>query len=302
MPGLEYDLGMRGFVLFLILGLSSLSSAIRNGEPLLDQARPVVVRLYSVHKDESFSLGTLRSVYVNWCSAVAISDQVLLTAGHCLFPENSDVRLQPYAVQYQSDGKPRTVKALDFWTSYRRESSAFPYDPETAYHPDYVKGCRPGPVPLVNSPEPDVALVQFPPGTFQAWWPVDLESSVQIGEAIEYFGFGFTKDSFTVTPMGPDVENGALRRATNQVVRESPQRIAFWNPPESSWADSGDSGGPILRKGRVVAIMATRHEKCETQFGEDYKIMNTATRVREFWLKLPEDIRHRFQSLAPSLR
>lgn len=292
---------MRSCLVLLTLGLSSLTWAIRNGEPLLDQDRPEVVRLYSIHKDENFSLEALRSTYVNWCSAVAISDQVLLTAGHCLFPEDSDLRLQPYAVQYQSSGQIRTVKALDFWTSYRRESYAFPYDPETSYHPDYVKGCRPGPVPLVNSPEPDIAFVQFPPGTFQSWWPVDLESSVQIGDGVEYFGFGFTKDSFTVTPMGPDLEDGALRRAENKVVRESAQRIAFWNPPELSWADSGDSGGPILRKGQVVAIMATRHEKCETPFGEDYKIMNTATRVREFWQNLPENIRLKFKALAPSL-
>lgn len=56
---------------------------------------------------------------------------------------------------------------------------------------------------------------------------------------------------------------------------------SFWNRPHSTWADSGDSGGPVLRNGKVIAILSTRHEKCETLYGEDYAIMNTATRVQK---------------------
>jgi hypothetical protein len=265
------------FVTFVLW--NSIALAVHKAPGIHDLDRPEVVRLYSLMPGVFKGLQSFISEYNNWCTGVAISDDQVLTAGHCLFPDLSDVRLEPYYVQVPKSGSAKIIKALRFKTSYKRESFEYPYDPNIRYHEGYVKGCQKGPLPLFQTKEIDLAVVTFPQGTFSHWWEVDSVRPLEIGDEVEFWGFGVKFNSFVRAPMWPDLQSGALGQGRAVITQGNAQRVAFETAVEGPWADSGDSGGPLLRDGKVVAIMATRHEKCETPEGGDYVILNTATRL-----------------------
>jgi hypothetical protein len=262
-----------------LIFLSSISLAVHQAPPVHDLERPEVIRLYSLNENTYKNLQSFANEYNNWCTAVAISDSQALTAGHCLFPELSDLELEPYYVQITPNGNAHVVKALSFKTDYKREKFDYPYDPNIRYHEGYVKGCQKGPIPLFETRKRDFAIVDFPKGTFTKWWEVDFKNPLKIGDQVEFWGYGVKFNSFVRSPMSPNLKSGALGRGMAIISQINGQRVGFETPVEGQWADSGDSGGPVLRDGKVVGIMATRHEKCETPEGSDYMILNTATRI-----------------------
>ncbi|MFN9067551.1 MAG: trypsin-like serine protease, partial [Bdellovibrionales bacterium] len=89
-------------ILITLSTLSPFASAVHRAVEIHDFERPEVVRLYSLMPGIFKDIQSFKDEYNNWCTGVAISDSEVLTAGHCLFPDLSEVRLEPYYVQVSS--------------------------------------------------------------------------------------------------------------------------------------------------------------------------------------------------------
>ena len=77
-----------------------------------------------------------------------------------------------------------------------------------------------------------------------------------------------------------------LHQFITSIAKVSSQRIGMIARGLSPFATDGDSGGPVFHDGKIIAVMSTVSEYCETEFGEDYGILNTATLLSGFRFKL----------------
>lgn len=266
-------------ILFIFL-LSSYSLAIHRGESLNDHEKPEIWRLYAV------PFGTIIDTpqdlithSLEWCTAVAISNSQALSAAHCVYNLDQKSHYDVWLFQVGAFSNPIKVDKI-LSGNYKGSLEPASYDPQTRYHPDYIPGCRPGPVPLLNSQEPDLALLEFANGTFLTWSEINYEYHPKIGDEVEFWGHGERNNSLIGSSrLRANITEESLSRAKTKIESFNLQRLGFSSPLLSKWADIGDSGGPVYYKNQLIAILSTMEEKCESETGHDYSILNTATRA-----------------------
>lgn len=264
-------------ILTFFLSMSSISThAIVNGKELHASQRPEIVRLL-LYKGT-----TQKDIEENGrCTGTAISDFLVLTAGHCVtgfYNEKNDAIVLH---RFKKDGSEEIIRANKVYTEYIAEDLQKVKDEQNKKHatPDSVPGCSPGIKPLAHTRTPDLALIKFPFGTFKKWAQVNFAQELSLNNPIEFLGYGVTISSFEASIPYADPNPTDLRIGKNQIWRTSENRVAFISEGYKPVADRGDSGAPLFYNGEVTAVISTVEEKCETEFGNDYAIMNTATRL-----------------------
>ena len=262
------------FIASLLL-FSQSALAIYRGVDLPEAEYPEIFQVLSL---QSYNIRDVYEDLDSYCTGVAISDRIIVTAGHCVPENNRQVGSRLLVAQNGLGGKLNLYHPLSVKTPYDHVPTPDMY-PEKASSPGYVEGCYEGPVPLIQTPNPDVAFIYFPPKTFKSWVKLD-STPINPGETVQMYGFGHRDDTaisggltMSLHPKGLAVSNSVIWDRSNS------QRIAVINKMHENYADSGDSGGPVLRRGKLVGILATRENKCETPLGEDYAIVNTIIRT-----------------------
>lgn len=264
-------------ILFLLISVlftfSPRAQAVVNGVLKNSQEHPAMALLALAKAPLSVEeLGTtyskdeiFKSKSLGICSGSFISDRIVLTAGHCI--SNESEASIPYLVIAKNE-KYILIPAIQTVTDYVYENLAGVAE---------GNGCSPGPKPLPVTKTPDVALLLFPAGTSQHWLNTDFQYQAKINDSVEFYGFGTEYNPFDGSSMAAIVKDPKLRYGSSKVWRISPQRIGFVGTVMESFAADGDSGSAVLHNGKVVAVMSTVSERCETQFGEDYAILNTSS-------------------------
>lgn len=265
------------YILFLI---SPYAIAVVNGKIHTAFEKPEVLRTFQFLQDPkdsipSQNLNRFMRDSESQCTAVAISHFQAITAGHCVLDEKG----QPYQTWFLKWNDSNTwtaLKAIKFQSRYiYQDLRPEPLGKTT------VPGCSKDikvKVPL--SKTKDLAILTFPTNTFSKWAKIGSPNDVKIGTTLEIFGYGTHTDktnggNFLYTT--PKVDD--LRSFTSQVKRANSQRWAIMADAASSFADEGDSGAPAFLNDQLVGLISTVQPKCETEFGEDYEIMNSITKV-----------------------
>lgn len=248
------------------------SHAIPNGQTLNSLEHPEIVRLLMYKQNEEKLL-----VQSDTCSGVAISNFLVLTAGHCVTGKNNEGVKSVALHRFTSENKVEIILADSAYTEYIPEDLQKAKDEQN--EGAVVPGCVPRPKPILQTKTPDLAIIKFPNNTFKKWAQIDLAAVLNTGDDIEYFGYG-VKTSSLVSAMPPmDPQPDDLRSAANKIWRTTEKRSAIIAPPMEAFADQGDSGAPVFHDGAVVGVMSTMDEKCETAYGDDYALMNTITNL-----------------------
>lgn len=252
------------FPAILVIGSSS-AQAVVNGTLEKAEAHPEVALL--VLAKEKLSADKLFLKNLNdygVCTGGFVSDRLVISAGHCL--ESDGEQLFPYLATPKDGGFTLTA----------------PVATATEYIYENLEGvpgtgnnvCAPGPKPLAHTKTPDVSLILFPAKTTNNWFTVDSSYVPKTKDRLKYFGYGTDQNPFAGFTMS---KNPLLRSGSSEVWRITTQRMGFVSDVMASFAADGDSGGPVTVNGKLVGVMSTISERCETQFGEDYAILNTAT-------------------------
>ncbi len=256
------------FTLFILASFLHVDSALAvvNGAVQANESHPEVTLLLLAKRkllDTELTATSLSDFGV--CSGAFISDRLVITAGHCF--ENDGHALYPYLAKKVGNSYNLTAPVASA-TEYIYE--------ELSGVSETSNGCSPGPKPLPQTKTPDIGLLLFPKNTSTLWFPAALNYQARKESKLSYFGFGTDQDPFsgigsflTKTP--------ELRTGSSEVWRISKQRIGFVATVNETFAADGDSGGPVLVDGHLVGVMSTVSERCETEFGEDYAILNTAS-------------------------
>jgi len=274
----------------LLALIATNSYAIHNGAPLDETKYPNIVRVFA-YKDNN--LNDVNS-YLWKCTGTIVSDHIVLTAGHCM-PNKEQLKDYSLSViRYNEKGQLERFNTKKFYSHYdpdTPDSELTMYD-QSHSSPGYVPGCYAPPVALPHTKATDIAAVILPKGTFKQWATIDTNALFP-NDAISFYGYGVKTNSFT----GPsfetltDITAHDLSSGHAQIwERGNKQRISFISKVYNNWADSGDSGGPIFRDGKLIAVLSTVDQKCETPYGSDYAIINTATRVTEFIKDIEADL------------
>lgn len=261
------------------------ADAIVHGSLEVSADHPEVVRLLISEAPQAPAAARLRlfpnsvemgsMIELSRCSGVVISDSQVLTAGHCVVDVDNKLSAVVLATVEENDGSFRFVEALKVVTPYRHET--FPDEDPSAP----VPGCSARMKPVVQSATPDLAIVRFAVGTFYKKAEINLLYAPEIPDAVEFFGFGSHDSSFSLQSPTLPLKSDDLRRASNQIWRFNSQRLSFLATGNQNFADQGDSGGPVFVRGKLVGILSTESEKCETELGSDYGIQNTAMRLSD---------------------
>ncbi len=267
------------FCLGYLAWIPSLALAIVNGQNTDIQMRPEIGLLVSF--DEPLNPTKLKNYgdrysaqslpVPNRCSGVFISDSKLLTAGHCVRSATGPVEV--FLHRWDEKGKPFLLKSVSVLTPYVYENLKSPI----TYGP--VPGCSPGLKPLPNSKTADLAVVEFPKGSSSKWVEVDPHYIPKLNDHYEYLGFGMTQNPYASQVIGTRPHTGDLNQGSGLLARFSDQRLELINFDSKPFAAEGDSGGPVFHAGKLIAILSTISTRCDTEFGEDYAIQNTATRL-----------------------
>lgn len=255
--------------------------AIHKGAPLDETKYPNIVRVFA-YKDKT--INDINSYF--WkCTGTIVSDHIVLTAGHCM--PNKE-QLKDYSlsiIRYNEKGQLERFNTKKFYSHYdpdTPDSELTMYD-QSHSSPGYVPGCYAPPVALPHTKATDIAAVILPKGTFKQWAQIDT-APVVTNDEVSFYGYGLKTNSFTgsIFEGSTDITDHDLSRGDAHVwERENEQRISFVTKESGHFADSGDSGGPVMRDGKLVAVLSTVDQKCETPYGSDYAIVNTATRITE---------------------
>jgi hypothetical protein len=255
---------MHRLLLILLAGLalhSNIALAIVNGEIKSEFDQPEIIRLILVPADEE----------MNPDSGVAISESIVLTAGHCILDEEN--RYVPHMVRSIKQNQFEIIKSVNSKTEFIPE--------EIILIPQIgpVPGCSLGVKPLFETKTLDIALLKFPKKTFKSFLPIDTFYSFTPNSVVELFGFGSKISSFASPLPLPRINTNDLGSTQAQVMRSGHNRLATISNVSKGFADTGDSGGPVIANQKVIGILNTVEEKCETEFGEDYAILNSFTLI-----------------------
>ncbi len=243
--------------------LATPSRAITNSELVPERGEiallilsdtPLNLREYSRRELNQFSS----------CTAAFVGPAKLLTAGHCVVGESG--RLNVYlAVEHNNAftliplSRAQTSYVFETLEDSRAEGSI----------------CHTPNSPLPRTSTPDVALVEVS-SPYAASWLELSDHAPQFGDTVEVYGRGSQTSPFTGHGAFSARDFG-LRRFSTTVSKVSSQRIGMIADPMSPFASDGDSGGPVLFAGKIIGVTSTVSEHCETEFGSDYGILNTAT-------------------------
>jgi hypothetical protein len=218
------------------------------------------------------------------CSGVFISPQFFLTAGHCVHDgkisfDSDSFRLVTRTQKAISNDAKQLVPGTAY-TEFTDDLSAL-FKAEHVPDPNAVSGCSLQEIPVIHTQTPDLALIRFDQATPGAVATLS-ETIPQIGDSIQYVGYGSTElDPFDEMSALIDAFEDALTvhksSGAAKIWRMNDQRLAFKENVEGQYASFGDSGTPVYRDGKVVGLLSTIDENCETKFGTDYGIEVTAT-------------------------
>jgi len=207
------------------------------------------------------------------CSGFFINDSQLITAGHCVRGESGDRKFE--LIRINEDGVLRSVLPISVRSAYQHEEFI------VASNTGKVPGCSIGEKPIFDTKTVDLALVEFPSGTSKKWLEIDLEYSPQENALLDYFGFGTHLNPFAMILPSLALPMDTLKFGQSALWRWTSSRLALLSPDTKAFAADGDSGAPVIFNGKVVAVVNTVGTKCDTEFGEDYAIQNTATRLTQ---------------------
>lgn len=265
-------------ILALSVMVSPSSKAIVNAPAMNSSLAPgVALLVLAKHQLQPQELFVKSLSDLGVCSGAFISDRLVITAGHCLKDESSP--LFPYLAKSTKDGYQLTAP-LATATDYVFENLENPKEPHI---------CTPGPKPLPYTQTSDVALLLFKPETSAQWFAVESSYKPNHDDKLVFFGYGTDQSPFDGVG-SVIVKSPQLRMGSAEVWRYTSQRVGFVNYITSPFAADGDSGGPILFNGKIIAVLSTISERCETEFGEDYAILNTGSllsdaRTKQFFKK-----------------
>lgn len=257
------------FVLICAIFFSQKSFAIINGKEMSPLEKPEVIRLLLFTTDDS---GKVDPNLEDSCSGVAISDSLVLTAGHCVAKADHSGNYKLALHRFLKNGIPEVIFATNAYTEYIPEDLQKLIDEQNKGA--IVPGCVAKAKPIIETKTPDIALVRFPSNTFSKWANINATKHLDVNDSVQFYGYGIV---FEGMPTMPEPSMLDFREGTNIIWRTSEQRIAFISPHHESIAQHGDSGAPVFNNGELVALVSSVEEKCETQYGDDYAIMNTAT-------------------------
>ena len=214
------------------------------------------------------------------CTGIFISDSLMLTAGHCVRRDNNQ-ESNLYLYSWKVDGSFILISPLEIKTRYIYEELQVPDDKS-----NIVPGCSVGQKPLPLTKTDDIALIVFPKGTSKAWVAIDPDYIPQKNDPIEFYGYSLNTHSFETASLLVMPTIKSLHKGESKIWRWNNQRLAMIALEIESFASDGDSGGPVIINGKLVAIISTISTKCDTEFGEDYAVQNTSTRLTKENLKL----------------
>jgi V8-like Glu-specific endopeptidase len=259
---------LRGKIAISILAVvfSTPCFAIVNGVPLRFDAKPDVIRI----NIERTSIYDPQIQSESSCTAVVVDSDLIVTAGHCVSVSAEGKVTNLTYNQFLQNGSPVQIPSLKIYTKYVNEEF------KDNRPNQWISGCSLTPKQVPTSKTPDLALIRFPPNTFSSFAIIDSGSELQVNDILEYYGYGIHESSFSSMIPYRSALPTDLRYATNMIWRMNSQRIVMKAETTANFADHGDSGAPLYRNGKVVAIMSTIDEHCETEYGSDYAILNTA--------------------------
>lgn len=277
------------FIMLSLIFSSNVALAIVNGAELSEPQHPEISLLLMSSKKLKANEMVRVSVddFESVCSGSFISDQLVLTAGHCL--TDGSKSLYPYLARKKGSAFHLTepVSAASAYVSEERDGVSA------------VGGCSARLKPLPETKTLDLALILFPPQTSDRWFEINPSYVPAVGDKLVYFGFGSTIDPFTNSgAIGIRKSAPALRFSQSKVWRASQQRVGFVAPQHLAFAAEGDSGGPVLVDRKLVGVVSTLSERCESEWGHDYAMLNTSSLISTSEAKLfIEQALNKFKSL-----
>lgn len=271
-------------VFLLILIIHTQVFAVANGHKLSAWQKPEIIRLMIFEpsqntSDSSMSLARLNQASFGTCTGVAISDSLVLTAGHCLMSEENE-KLQINALIFENERDWKMLKPISTRSPYVFEKIETQEDPNAV-----VPGCSAKRKVLVPQFQTDDwALLEFSPGTFKHWARVSEKIDIKIGNTVEIYGYGSHSDSMSGGLGSMSLpQHDDLRYFASSIKRENSQRWAILATPNKAFADEGDSGSPVFYNNELIGLISTVQPKCETEHGEDFEIMNSIIKINKTW-------------------
>jgi len=165
------------------------------------------------------------------CSGTLISQDVVLTAAHCVMH-----RAGYHVIVVDPNFRQRTLRAV-----------------AVSMHPDFVPGTTPE-----DQPGIDLAMIKLEQGVGPGFRPLDPRGgAIGNGDAVDIAGFGVVAENRRNTARtlrtAHLVSIGSLQVANRVTVVTDARRLA---ETAGAGACLGDSGGPILSGGRMVGVVS----------------------------------------------
>lgn len=212
--------------------------AIVHGKYFNEGEVPAVKRLVLIPEKDSLDIKKI-STYGR-CTGVAISDSILITAGHCV---SSDAGASvPHVVEL-------TKQQLKVTAPNKIITDYIPEDRPAEINNGPVPGCSQGKKDIFESKTLDLAIIAYPEKTFKHFVKIDFLSKLNINDKILFYGFGTIYNSFEIQMPIPLIHKRDLGVAEVRIDRVGITRAATVSNPLEPFADIGDSGGPVIRNG-----------------------------------------------------
>jgi len=257
------------FVLVLISAISK-SYAVVNGQNASQYSQAIVQIVVSPQAIAQLEVTEQQLKKSEICTGSFVSTSQILTAGHCVFNELGKKQFL-YLVLEQKESHKFILKELSLL-----KSSWQPEDVEQKIEPGAICS-KPG-IPLFKTRTKDIAILEVKNHRHAQWLKVSKQKP-SIGQKIVFAGYGLKRNPFEGV-QGLGLMNDLKLTFGENVIREvNTQRFSFKADIMKAFAADGDSGSPVLLNGEIIGVMSTVNEHCETDFGEDYGILNTATVV-----------------------